>query len=505
MRLKLPQLKLEHRLLEFDDWVTPSLGEIKDTDKFSAERELICCALDALGKRTKQFASLGDTSPQTIAESIIEYLRGKNQEEATSLLLGVFSLFFLVTGKSDNNCKCQFPVYLRDTLRWDGYPKLTKKNGNTMVQKVSLPRVIDDSAIAKTICSLADFPDQQLLLLTSYTEFILNEDVYLKSFWALGNTYFRLKKDGLHKHFLMPMVIYRVRGSVSASGGHQPEAILRERMSEWGLLPDIDYNTTDVVVGKQVQNRKKKTRAYDFVLPHNVEGWEPRVFVQCQFYAGDSGSVSHKNVDQIRASRDFTKKKFTNAFFAEYVDGAGYFASLNGDLRRILEMRDTAIFFQVRTSVIKLRSMLQKIGFLTPLEVAHACSMSAGAYDKARASLSQEGYKKSEIDRVVMVGLERGIFNLQDNQLQVLEPLNLMARRYLLLDFIAVCGKKFNQKQLKGVVLIPGFGSNYGITLSEIADTILPRGGLYGEAWSKNGIVLKDIEFLAQMGWVDQR
>lgn len=505
MRVKLPPLKLEQRLLEFDDWVTPTLGEIKDTDKFSTERELICKALDTLGKRTKEFASLGDTSPETIAESVIEYLSGKEPQEARSILLGVFSLFFLVTGKSDNNCKCQFPVYLRDTLRWETYPRVTKKNGKSNLQQVSLPRILDDTSIAKAVCSLTDFPQEQLTLLAHYTAFILNEDVYLKSFWALGNTYFRLKKENLHEHFLTPVVVYRVRGSVSASGGHEPEAILRDRMIEWGLLPDIDFNTTDVVVGKQVQNRKTKTRAYDFVLPHKVEGWEPILFVQCQFYAGDSGSVSHKNVDQIRASRDLTKKKFGNPVFAEYVDGAGYYASLNGDLRRILDMRDTAIFFQVRTSAIKLRSMLQEIGFLTPLEVAHACSISDGMYEETRVALSKEGYEKDEIDRVVHAGIERGIFDLQGGTLAILDPLNLTARRYLLLDFIAVCGKKFSGKNMKGVVLVPGFGPNYGITLTEIADVILPRGGLYGAAWSKNGVVLKDIEFLAQMGWIDQR
>ena len=47
---------------------------------------------------------------------------------------------------------------------------------------------------------------------------------------------------------------------------------------------------------------REKSRAYDFVLPFKTAGWKPSLFVQSQFYAGDSGSVSHKNVDQTSTS-----------------------------------------------------------------------------------------------------------------------------------------------------------------------------------------------------------
>ena len=505
MRIKLPRLKLSERLFEFDDWVTPTLGEIKDTDKFIRERRSICQAIEALGKRTKNFDSLGDTSPFNIAESVIEYISKREENESNELLLGVFSLLFLVTGKSDNNCKCQFPVYLRDELRWNSFPRLLKKNGESFLKEVQLPRVLDDTSIAKTICSLTAFPKEQLVLLTKYTEFLLNEEVYLKSFWALGNTYFQQKEKGLHEEFLMPMVVYRVRGSVSASGGHKPEALLRARLEEWGLLADIDFNTADVVVGKQTENRKMKTRAYDFLLPYKTVGWEPRLFIQCQFYAGDSGSVSHKNVDQMRTSRDFTKKKFCKPRFIEYLDGAGYFASLNGDLRRILEMRDTYSFFQVRTSVVKLRSALQEIGFLTPLEVVHAWSVCNGFLSDLRTRLNNEGYELNEIERVLSDGVQRGLFNIEQDKIEVAESVKETSRRYLLLDFIAVSGKRFKVAETKGTILVPGFGPRFGISLTDIVDNVLPKAGVFGLQWSRNGLVLKDIEYLVQKGWVEQR
>ena len=81
---------------------------------------------------------------------------------------------------------------------------------------------------------------------------------------------------------------------------------------------------------------KRKTRAYDFLLPYKTPGWKPSIFVQSQFYAGDAGSVSHKNVDQTKASRSSVLEVDSRAQFVEYLDGAGYFSSLNGDLKKII-------------------------------------------------------------------------------------------------------------------------------------------------------------------------
>ncbi len=492
-------------MLEFDEWITPTLGEIKDSGKFSSERQQICEALDSLASKTRCFATVEDSVPEKIAESVIGHIAGKSLDDSACLLQGVFSLLFLVTGKSDNNCKCQFPVFLRDTLKWQSFPRATKSGSGNTLQKIDLPRVLDDTVIAKTVASMTFFPKEQKILLSTYLAFLLNEDVYIRSLWALGNTYFRLKAEGLHEDFLMPMVVYRVRGSVSASGGHEPEAMLRERLSEWGLQPGIDFNTADVVVGKQILQKKAKTRAYDFVLPYKTPGWDARIFIQCQFYAGDSGSVSHKNVDQIRATRDFTKKTFKNSLFAEYLDGAGYFASLKGDLRRILQMRDTHLFFQVRSSSVKLRAALQQIGFLTPLEVVHAWALQGGSVSRIRNAIVDDGYSSEEFGRVLDDGIERGAFSISNDLLQIADSLRTVSRKYMLLDFIAITGKTLGKGRKKGTLTVPGFGPSFGVTLSAIVDDVLPNAGVFGREWATGGSVLKDIESLVQSGWIEQR
>lgn len=413
---------------------------------------------------------------------------------------------------------------------------------------MDIPREIKSDKIAKLFSELSDFPKKQYEFLTQYIDFILNGDQYIKSFWTTGNTYFAMKKLGYEKDFLQPMIIFQVRGSVSASGGHEPEDLLRQRMQEWGLKPNIDFNNSDIiifdlpkegessksisvaeplaqeveasaklaevtvdvstediaetVIEKVEETIKNKTRAYDFVLPYKVEGWDQKIFIQCQFYAGDSGSVSHKNVDQTRTSREYVKTKRANPIFLEYIDGAGYFSSLWGDLKKILAMADTDDFFQVRTAVIKLRGKLQSLGYLTPLEVIHAWALNEAQLDKTKQHLLKEGYFEKEIERV----LQYELFTIDGNDLKIDKSMLELSRRYLLLDFIAVKGKKFTDySTMKGVLLVPAFGKYFGVRIEELVDGVIPMAGLFKSEWKDSGIIFKDIQFLADKGWIAQR
>ncbi len=97
--------------------------------------------------------------------------------------------------------------------------------------------------------------------------------------------------------------------------------------------------------------------------------------------------MSHKNVDQTKTSRDRVLQKFQGTRFVEYVDGAGYFSSLNSDLRKILAMETTHSFIQIRSAPIRLRRELQALGFLTPLEIEHALIQSSGDEAEIGAAL----------------------------------------------------------------------------------------------------------------------
>ena len=228
------------------------------------------------------------------------------------------------------------------------------------------------------------------------------------------------------------------------------------------------YNIIVNVAQEEDGGIKTKTRAYDFVLPIKNEFVKEKILIQSQYYAGDSGSVSHKNIDQTRATRVATKLILKDtATFIEFLDGAGYFSSLNGDLRKLLQMEDTADFFQLRTAPIKLRRALQNIGLLSPLEITHAIALTSGNRDGVKKKLLQD-YSLGEIDRVLDISVELGIIDLLGGQLGISDNYKDTSRRYLLLDSITEYGVEFDShRSLTGALLVPGFSFTFGIKMTK--------------------------------------
>jgi hypothetical protein len=70
--MKLPSriLKLNDQLDEFDIWITPSLGEIVDTEKFKEEMHLVSSTFDTIGAATDSFSDPGSCQPDSIAETL---------------------------------------------------------------------------------------------------------------------------------------------------------------------------------------------------------------------------------------------------------------------------------------------------------------------------------------------------------------------------------------------------------------------------------------------------
>jgi len=269
-------------------------------------------------------------------------------------------------------------------------------------------------------------------------------------------------------------------------------------MSEWGMTKGTDYNLTDVIVAEEVSGRRKKTRAYDFVLPYQVPEWEHSIFVQCQFYAGDSGSVSHKNGDQTSSSRQKVSEKHDSPMFIEYVDGAGYFSSLNGDLKSLFSMEDTSSFIQIRTAPIRLRRALQEIGFLTQLEIEQAIFRTNGTIGEVKSLLASEGYKEKEIERSLNTSLHNNGLSHNNDNLVIQDARNEIVRRYILLDTVACYGDIPSGKPT-GSLLVPGYGPFYGMKLDDLANKAVELAPSLQDQWVGN-MVLKDIRWLCDQG-----
>ena len=91
MRFFLPQLTLQQKLSEFDSWITSTLGEIKDSDKFRTETNQIANAIEVLGTRNDDI-SLGlekalTWTDELEAEVIWEELEPYEQREKVAELI----------------------------------------------------------------------------------------------------------------------------------------------------------------------------------------------------------------------------------------------------------------------------------------------------------------------------------------------------------------------------------------------------------------------------------
>jgi hypothetical protein len=423
-----------------------------------------------------------------MATAIISVTRDLPESDRLELLNALAALLFLATGKSDNNTKCQLPLYLRDTA---GIAALPKQTASGEVVDTPVPRTLKSDAYMATISGLSAHPVTQSELLMHFIGFLLSDDAYVEQLFALGRAYYYLLEEfddeaPLHLRLLAPLVTFQVRGSVTASGGHDPEELLRGTMIEWGLEPGVDFNRSDVILGSTENGTgRTKTRAFDFVLPYMTPGWTPQILVQCQFYAGDSGSVSHKNVDQTRASRDQSAVALPQARHIEYLDGAGYYSSLNGDLKSLLAMEDTRAYFQIRSSAIRLRRELQDIGYLTPLEFEQAAIACAGVPADTEALLLSQGYIDSEIQRVVDQLTVRGTLVLDQGAWKLAPERVLVATAYAVLDFAAIAGEPFDDSASGEVwILVPGYGPFFGAPLRTVEKTLLERAPGFATQWT---------------------
>jgi len=504
MKLPTANLPLSSSLEEFDIWVTPTLGEITDTVKFKSELSQISNIFELLGDVTERFTKRESCHPDAIAQLLANILTGKTPRERQEILIPLVMTLFTVTGKSDNNFKCQFPIFLRDQFRWSQFPRICLRKGQATVVMSPLPRELDSKTYSTIIAQIED-KELEAALLKLLLAFLLKDEAAANQLWSIGYGYYALKAFHRSQDLLAPLIICKVRGSVTASGGHEPERILRSHLLDWGLQSGVDFNTEDVVIAPRL-SANRKTRAFDFVLPFNTPGWpqqwNKRLFIQCQFYAGDSGSVSHKNVDQSDATIAATLAQVTDAAFLEYVDGAGYFASLNGDLRKLLHNEHTRSFFQIRSTAIRLRRELQLLGFITPLEIEHAL-LDTDNMETVHTKLKQAGYEVNEIQRAWQDTVERGfVISMTTEKFSIRDDRRAIVRRYLLMDIVAQYGSPVNPGDGGSFILIPGYGPFYGISLTALIDYAIAMAPLLAADIQSTKLFSEDIDWLSKQGFI---
>ncbi|WP_421299764.1 hypothetical protein [Aeromonas veronii] len=540
MRLHTENLETSEQLEEFDQWLTAKLERIKDSEKFNTEIKSLCECIQSISGYLDNFSDYAECSVENLCDAVINasdsYLVGdsflNDEKRITGFYEAFFNLLFLTSGATDNNLKNHFLIKLKDA---GITPKIPKKSGskkNYVYRLSDIPPVTKSDFIARSLASCfvgshekyhenvktePFFNLKYILvdLLREYVGLILEDHDETIQFWAICHSYIELNKLSsdlsLGKYLLNSCTIFKVRGSASASGGHITEDILRRKLEKIGLRPGYDFNLSDVNVdeGEFISggDKKNKTRAYDFILPYKVDNWEPKpkLFIQSQFYAGDSGSVSHKVVDQTKSSRAFTLQKYPAARFVEYLDGAGYCASLRGDLKHMLSYENTASFFQVKSILVRLRREFQYIEYLTPIEFEHAVLASEdGAKSSVFNALLADGYPLDEIERIASVCFDLGYVVEKNSKLEVSPARLEIARRLLILDVAANNAYKITDldKKSQKYLLVPGYGNNYGLLESELTSKAC---SICKQISITAPVFVTDIEWLLDEGVIKRR
>lgn len=505
MKLQNYDETLEEKMSEFDLWVTPSLGEIRDMPQFQNNLENVKFGFDIMADITDDFADISKCTPLEIAKKTIKLLEDMIDTEKEKMLNAIYDVLFLATGKTDNNLKCQFPLLLRNTFDSNNYPQ--KNSSGEWIQK-QFPRTIQTDTVTRILIQSTGNTDFQEKFLQSYIYLILSDELYTKQLYSLGEAYCAQKRLGNEKAFLSPLVVFQSRGSITATQGHIPENILRTYMIDWGLSAGDDFNVQDVEIGEIIGNIEAdssiKKRKYDFILPYRSRDDGAKIFIQSQFYAGDSGSVSHKVVDQTDSSREVTIKKFPQAVFIEYLDGAGYFSALNGDLQRMLAKPTTKNFIQINSAPLKLRRELQGIDFITTLEIEHAIIMTDGKRSSVESRLHNDGYSQNEINIAVNNAIGRQLI-VGEEDLSVLPEREEIVRRYCLMDVIANFGHPIPLNMHTGLLLVPGYSIYWGMPQVEVIKKALEVIPMLNKIWKTHTMPFEDIQWLIEKGFVKNR
>lgn len=499
MRLPPVGLGFADQLAEFDVWITPALGEIRDTDRFKEELARVHSVITSLASTTDNFADPDHCRPEAIVGAVRE-AQDETRNDAPAFV-DLAAVLFLVTGKSDNNVKAQLPIHLR---------KRASEGVQLPWTTDRVPRVLDTDRLVRTLTDRRVSLGARRVLMREFVSFVLSDERYVNQLWSIGRSFVMLREVGRESDLLSPLVAFQVRGSVSATGGHGPEGILRDLLSSWGLEGGVDFNMTDWVVTAEggmpavavEPEVRAKTRAYDFVLPFRTPGWRQRLFIQAQFYAGDSGSVSHKNVDQTRSSRDFVARLVPDPIFVEFVDGAGYFSSLNRDLQSLLSMTNTKSWFQIRSAPIRLRRELQEIGYLLPIEVEQAVARTDGSRDAISTLLARDGYDPTEVRRVVDLMIARGFVELDGDQFAIRSQRRDIVRRHGILDVAATHGHRIQSgAEMTFGLLVPGYGPFFGIPTADVIGAMATLFPGFAEV-GQSATLVSDLGWLAERGWV---
>ena len=119
---------------------------------------------------------------------------------------------------------------------------------------------------------------------------------------------------------------------------------------------------------------------------------------------------------------------------------------------------------------MKFRRELQEIDFLTPLEIEHAILAGSKAETELVDILQAQGYDKDEIYRSLVFCKEANLLDFDNDNYTIKEERRDIIIKYCLLDCIANFGHSINVSKEKGILYVPGFSNNWGMSQTNLLE-----------------------------------
>ena len=270
MKLNSYNASLNEKMSEFDLWVTPSLGDIRDTIQFKDNIGKLKEGLDLLALITDDFSGIDKCSPLYLSSSTIQFVKDNGTANSVDMIGIIFNVLLLATGKTDNNLKCQYPLFLRKIYNLDAY---YQKNARGEWKRKKLSRTLPLEEVSKIIIDSFEKEEQMKIFSESYLTLILSDEQYANQLLALGKSYIYKKNIQNEDALLSSIVLFQSRGSITATQGHLPESILRSYMLDWGLKIDEDFNSQDVEIGEIIDDNQvdKKIKKENMILSSHLK------------------------------------------------------------------------------------------------------------------------------------------------------------------------------------------------------------------------------------------
>ena len=381
-------------------------------------------------------------------------------------------LFRVLTGISRINFEISFLqlVNLEDNeYHFEVTPQKNSKNFSYFLINGKERTAIDEQGIAKII---QDKPIA-ILLIDYFSK---------KNLFEILNLF---KNDlDYGKKFLKILTKFDSKGKQAQNRGKKAENMVKEKLVEYGLEIDVDFNTSDLdvfdqvskklqvecdcgkisqdQVNKKIEEMKKHIKANsNFKRKSDIVLYldNPSLLIQSTFYTSDVASIADATADELNDERELIEKGTSGTGIEikliGLIDGPGLAITIS--FTRVLRVLNAPNdFFQIRTVPTKLRDLIHKSNNSLPIDIEVGIYSKKGDFEIEENDLIKQLEQiynskimwKNEIDRWA----SRNKISKDGSKIKTNPIRKDIIKKYLILDLLIIQSQSGMNKN----IILPG-------------------------------------------------